>query len=67
MPDSNPYDLPLWTDQKARDLLQELCDQHHVPLDVLEDLVSIVRDRLHQERRHLINEAFTEVFSRMDD
>lgn len=67
MSDTHLQDLPLWNDQEARAILTQLCEQHRVPQDVLEELVGIVRDRLHQERRHGINNAFAEVFGRMDD
>jgi hypothetical protein len=67
MPDANLQDLPLWNDLDARAALDELCSQHRVPRDVLEELVGIVRDRLHQERRHGINDAFAEVIGRMED
>jgi hypothetical protein len=67
MPNDSLQDLPLWTDSEAQVVLDELCEQHGVPRDVLEELVGIVRDRLHQERRRGINDAFAEVLGRMDD
>lgn len=67
MSEDSLQDLPLWTDPEARDVLEALCEQHRVPRDVLEQLVEIVRNRLHQERRHGINDAFAEVFGQMDD
>lgn len=60
-------DLPLWNEQDARKVLNELCGNHRIPQDVLEELVGIVRDRLHQERRHGINDAFAEILGRMED
>lgn len=67
MPNDCLKDLPLWNDLEALTVLDELCLTYRVPRDVLEDLVAIVRDRLHQERRHGINDAFAEVLSRMED
>lgn len=59
-------DLPLWSDEEAKQVLLELCDKHNVPLDVFEELVAIQRDRQDQERAHNIYDAFTEVLGRMD-
>lgn len=67
MPNDSFQDLPLWTDPEAAAVLDTLCQEHKVPRDVLDDLVEIVRDRLHQERRHGITDAFAEVLGRMDD
>ena len=67
MPTDSLQDLPLWTDHEAAAVLDALCQEHKVPRDVLEELVEIVRDRLHQERRHDINKAFAEVLGRMDE
>jgi hypothetical protein len=67
MPEDNLEDLPLWVDPEAQAVLDELCERYRVPQDVLEQLVAIVRDRLHQERRHGINDAFAEVFGQMED
>jgi hypothetical protein len=60
-------DLPLWSDPEAQEVLDRLGRQHRVPAEVLEDLVNIVRERLHQERPHGINDAIAEVLAQMDD
>jgi hypothetical protein len=59
-------DLPLWSDREARTVLQALCDEHGVPLDVFEELVAIQRERQDQERAHGVYDAITEVLSRVD-
>jgi hypothetical protein len=43
-------DLPLWSDPTARGVLEQLCVKHGVPMDVLEDLVGIQRERSGEER-----------------
>lgn len=67
MPERYLGDLPLWSDPDAHHVLERLCSEHRVPAEVLEDLVKIVRDRLHQERPHGINDALAEVLAQMDD
>lgn len=59
-------DLPLWRDEDARKILEELCAQHNVSVDVLEGLVALQRERQHQERAHGINEAITEILDQME-
>lgn len=60
-------DLPLWADADAHDRLSSVCDKHRVPVDVLTDLVSLQRERQHQERAHGIFKSFEEILGRMDD
>lgn len=59
-------DLPLWSDPEARRVLAELCDKHGVPVEVLEDLVSIQRERQSQERADGVYQAITETLDQMD-
>ncbi|WP_028317800.1 DNA modification system-associated small protein [Desulfobulbus elongatus] len=59
-------DLPLWKDTEARKILEELCAKNNMPVDVLEDLVTLQRDRQHQERAHGVNEAISEILDRME-
>lgn len=59
-------DLPLWSDAEARVLLEALCRQHNVPLDVLEELVGIQRERSGEERARNVYPRIEEVLSRMD-
>ncbi|MEN9544380.1 MAG: hypothetical protein RLZZ598_1213 [Pseudomonadota bacterium] len=59
-------DLPLWSDTDANIRLSVVCDKHKVPLDVLTELVSLQRERQHQERAHGIFMRFEEILGRMD-
>lgn len=59
-------DLPLWSDAEAHEKLQEVCLKHNVPIDVLTELVSIQRERQHQEKARGINLRFEEILGRMD-
>jgi hypothetical protein len=59
-------DLPLWTDEKARSVLEKICEKNHVPIDVITELVMVQRERQHQERAHGINQRFEEILGRME-
>lgn len=54
-------DLPLWSDKKAKEVLEEICVKHGVPVDALTELVIVQRERQHQERAHGINLRFEEI------
>jgi hypothetical protein len=59
-------DLPLWTDAEAHIMLQQVCEQHNVPIDVLTELVTLQRERQHQEKARGIFLRFEEILGRMD-
>lgn len=59
-------DLPLWADEDANFVLQEICKKYNVPIDVLGELVSLQRERQHQERAAGIYARFEEILGRMD-
>ncbi|CAM4088006.1 DNA modification system-associated small protein [Paracidovorax anthurii] len=59
-------DLPLWADADANIRLSAVCEKYKVPLDVLTELVSLQRERQHQERAHGIFMRFEEILGRMD-
>jgi len=59
-------DLPLWSDEAAKKVLEEVCARNNVPPDVLTDLVALQRERQHQERAHGIFLRFEEILGRMD-
>jgi len=59
-------DLPLWSDDEAREILKNLCEEHSVPLDVFEELIQIQRERQHQDRASGVYDAITEALSRID-
>ena len=59
-------DLPLWTDEKARNILEKICEKNSVPIDVITELVMVQRERQHQERAHGINHRFEEILGRIE-
>ena len=59
-------DLPLWTDDDAHAKLQQVCERYNVPIDVLTELVTLQRERQHQERARGIFMRFEEILGRMD-
>lgn len=58
-------DLPLWSNPNACCVLEELCIKHGVPMDVLEELVGIQRERSGGERAHNVYPRLKAVQSRM--
>jgi hypothetical protein len=58
-------DLPLWSDNDAYSVLEELCTTHQVPIDVLKELVTIEKQHQHRERARGIYEEFDSVFEKM--
>ena len=66
MDDGYLGDLPLWSDEKARAVLIAACKRHKVPVDVLDELVSVQRERQHQERAHGVYARFEEVLGRIE-
>lgn len=59
-------DLPLWGEPNARAVLEDICKKYGVPVDVIDDLVTVQRERQHQERAHGIYERFSEVLGRIE-
>lgn len=59
--ESGVADLPLWADEDANAVLQEVCAKHKVPVHVITDLVGLQRERQHQERAAGINARFEEI------
>lgn len=59
-------DLPLWADPEANSVLTEVCSKYSVPLHVITDLVSLQRERQHQERAAGINARFEEILGGME-
>ena len=43
-------DLPLWSDEEAHEILLEICEKYQIPVDVVTELVTLQRERQHQER-----------------
>jgi len=59
-------DLPLWTDDEARAVMEKIAAEHGVPIDVITELVSLQRARQHQERAAGIYQRIEEILGRMD-
>ncbi|TIM38450.1 DNA modification system-associated small protein [Mesorhizobium sp.] len=64
--DSYLSDLPLWADDEASTVLERICSQHGVPVDVVSELVILQRARQHQERAAGIYQRIEEILGRMD-
>ena len=54
-------DLPLWADDDAQNVLKTVCEKYNVPVDVITQLVTVQRERQHQERAHGITKRFEEI------
>lgn len=54
-------DLPLWADEDAKEVLIALCEKNSVAVEVITELVTVQRERQHQERAHGINKRFEEI------
>jgi hypothetical protein len=63
---SDLNDLPLWSDEEARAVLVKVCKRHGVPVDVLDELVAVQRERQHQERAHGIYMRIEEILGRIE-
>lgn len=59
-------DLPLWADEEAAKILEQIARTHNVPADVITELVSLQRARQHQERAAGIYQRIEEILGRMD-
>lgn len=64
--DSAVADLPLWADAEAHKRLAEVCKTHNVPIEVITELVSLQRERQHQERAAGIYARVEEILGIMD-
>ena len=60
------HELPLWRDDKAYRVLEELCATHQVPIEVLKELVTIERQHQHREKARGIYDEFDSAFEQMD-
>jgi hypothetical protein len=59
-------DLPLWSDEEAHNILLEVCEKYQIPIDVLTELVTLQRERQHQERAAGIYGRFEEILGRIE-
>lgn len=59
-------DLPLWADDEAYSVLEQVCKEMDVPIEVITDLVVLQRERQHQERAAGIYPRFEEILGIID-
>ena len=64
--DSSVADLPLWSSADANARLADVCGKHNVPIEVITELVSLQRERQHQERAAGIYARIEEILGMMD-
>lgn len=55
--------LPLLGDRKARNILQKLCQEHNISLDLLRNLIEIQRDNLGRGKQIGITQEFSAAIS----
>ncbi|WP_420823868.1 DNA modification system-associated small protein [Sulfurifustis variabilis] len=55
--------LPLLADKKAKNVLQRICQEHNVSLDLLRSLIEIQRDNLGRGRQVGISQEFSAAIS----
>lgn len=58
-------DLPLWADDEAKKILLGLAEKYEVPIDVIEELVRLQKEKLGSGRAKGIYDSFDEVLSRV--
>lgn len=58
-------DLPLWGDEEARAILETLCNEFQVDLDVFEELVQMQREYQDKERAAGSYERISEILDRL--
>ena len=54
-------DLPLLNDPKARSILEELCNEHGITVELLEKLLSLQRNHLGKARQRGIAGDFSAI------
>lgn len=64
--DSYLGDLSLWRDNAAREILEKVCGDFKVPVDVITELVTLQRERQHQERAAGSFARIEEIIGRID-
>jgi len=60
-------DLPLWGDEEAQKILDSICKKYNVPAEVIAELVTLQRERQHQERAHGIMGRFDEILGVLEE
>lgn len=59
-------DLPLWSEDDAQKILEDISTKHGISVDVITELVMLQRERQHQERAHGINLRIEEILGRVE-
>jgi len=59
-------DLPLWADDEAHTILENICKEANVPVEVITQLVMLQRERQHQERAAGIYPRIEEILGLID-
>ncbi|MES2283402.1 MAG: DNA modification system-associated small protein [Pseudomonadota bacterium] len=59
-------DLPLWGDEAAQAVLEAVCLKYNVPMQVITELVTVQRERQHQEKARGINPRFEEILGAIE-
>ena len=54
----NPRRLPLMKDRKARVIFDELCCDHEITMELVEELIEVQRENLGRERQMGITQDF---------
>jgi len=60
---TNRRSLPLLEDSKAKAILQKLCLEHGISLELLRNLIEIQRDNLGRSQQFGISQEFSAVIS----
>lgn len=61
-PQKRVSDLLLWSDPAAKQLMENIAEEHQVPLDVLAKLVAWERDQQERTRKRGMTDVFDEIF-----
>ena len=59
-------DLPLWGDEEAKGILESLCKEFLVDIDVFEELVQMQREYQDKERAAGSYERISEILDRLE-
>jgi len=59
------HDLPLWADDEAHQLLESLCNEYQIPIDILQDLVVLERKRQGDAKRRNITHEISQILERL--
>lgn len=66
MDDRSLMDLPLWNDSETNQLLQNMCAEEKVPMDVLQELIGLQREYQHMQRARGIYDDIDSILARLE-